>query len=104
MGGSGYRGGLQNWAVTIFLQMRGVLAFSGNGRRLDDLSLMVVQPNDEFCMAADGALRRWCSLYIPNGDLVSGNGPMAESTGEPFLYRSYSRTAGECIRPQQSAT
>jgi AraC family ethanolamine operon transcriptional activator len=56
--------------LTIFLQTRGAPAFSGNGRRLDDLSLMVAEPGDEFCLAADGASRRWCSLYIPNGNLV----------------------------------
>jgi AraC family transcriptional regulator, ethanolamine operon transcriptional activator len=66
--GAGRLGGL-----TIFLQTRGSPAFSGNGRRFDDLSLMVVKPDDEFCLAADGASRRWCSLYIPNGDLVSPN-------------------------------
>ncbi|MGA3210223.1 MAG: helix-turn-helix domain-containing protein [Terriglobales bacterium] len=60
--------------LTLFLQTRGAPAFSGNGRRLDDLSLMVAQPDSEFCLAADGASRRWCSLYIPNGDLVSPDG------------------------------
>jgi len=60
--------------LTLFLQTRGAPAFSGNGRRFDDLSLMVAGPDDEFCLAADGASRRWCSLYIPNGDLVSTNG------------------------------
>jgi len=60
--------------LTMFLQTQGAPAFSGNGRRLDDLSLMVVGPDDEFCLAADGSSRRWCSLYIPNRDLVSANG------------------------------
>jgi AraC family ethanolamine operon transcriptional activator len=60
--------------LSIFLQTQGASAFSGNGHRFDDLSLMVVGPGEEFCLAADGSTRRWCSLYIPNGDLVSTNG------------------------------
>jgi AraC family transcriptional regulator, ethanolamine operon transcriptional activator len=67
--------------LTIFLQTRGAPAFSGNGRRLDDLSLMVVEPDDEFCLAADGGSRRWCSLYIPNGELVSPNGNTTNRVG-----------------------
>lgn len=67
--------------LTIFLQTRGTPAFSGNGRRLDDLSLMVAQPDDEFCLAADGGSRRWCSLYIPNGNLVSQSGDTARPVG-----------------------
>jgi len=59
--------------LTIFLQTQGASAFSGNGRRFDELSLMVVGPGDEFCLAADGSSRRWCSLYVPNRALVSAN-------------------------------
>jgi hypothetical protein len=67
--------------LTIFLQTRGAPAFSGNGRRFDDLSLMVAEPNDEFCLAADGGSRRWCSLYIPNGDLVGPSGDTTNRVG-----------------------
>lgn len=63
--------------LTTFLQTQGMPAFSGNGRRLDDLSMMVVGPGDEFCLAADASSRHWCSLYIPNADLVSANGAAA---------------------------
>ena len=59
--------------LSIFLQTQGAAAFSGNGCRLDELSLMAVGPGDEFCLAADGSSRRWCSLFIPNGDLVGAN-------------------------------
>ena len=45
----------------------------GNGRRLDESSLMVVGPGDEFCLAADASPRRWCSLYIPNEKLAGRN-------------------------------
>ncbi|MGP0097832.1 MAG: helix-turn-helix domain-containing protein [Terriglobales bacterium] len=67
--------------ITIFLQTRGEPAFSGNGRRFDNLSLMVVQPNDEFCLSADGSSRRWCSLFIPSKDLVSFNGNTTNPRG-----------------------
>jgi AraC family ethanolamine operon transcriptional activator len=56
--------------LTIFLQTQGTAAFLGNGRRLDERTLMVVGPGDEFCLAADASPRRWCSLYIPNEKLA----------------------------------
>ena len=59
---------------TIFLQTQGAPAFSGNGRRLDGLSLMVAGPGNEFCLAANDTLRSWCSLYIPNEKLAGANG------------------------------
>ena len=66
--GAGIPGG-----VSIFLQTHGIPAFSGNGRRLDELCLMVIRPGEEFCLAADPSPRRWCSLYGLGGDLVCGN-------------------------------
>ena len=53
--GASRRGGL-----TIFLQTQGACSFSGNGRRLDNLSLMVGGPGEEFCLTADVSPRRWC--------------------------------------------
>jgi AraC family transcriptional regulator, ethanolamine operon transcriptional activator len=67
--------------VTLFLQTQGTPAFSGNGRRLYELSLMVAGPGDEFCLAADDALRRWCSLYIPNEKLAGPNGDATTAAG-----------------------
>jgi AraC family transcriptional regulator, ethanolamine operon transcriptional activator len=67
--------------LTIFLQTQGAPAFSGNGHRFDELSLMVVGPDDEFCLSADGSSRRWCSLYVPNGDLVGANGETKNAVG-----------------------
>jgi len=67
--------------LTIFLQTQGASAFSGNGRRFDDLSLMVAGPGDEFCLAADASSRRWCSLYIPSGDLVNASGDATTTIG-----------------------
>jgi AraC family transcriptional regulator, ethanolamine operon transcriptional activator len=60
--------------LSIFLQTQGSPSFSGNGRRFDQLSLMVVGPGEEFCLAADASSRRWCSLYIPNEKLADANG------------------------------
>ncbi len=67
--------------LTIFLQTHGESAFSGNGRRLDDRSLMVVGPGEEFCLAADASSRCWCSVYIPNNSLVSANQNAPTSAG-----------------------
>jgi AraC family transcriptional regulator, ethanolamine operon transcriptional activator len=66
---------------TIFLQTQGASAFSGNGRRFDELSLMVAGPGDEFCLAADDASRRWCSLYIPKEKLSGANGDATNAAG-----------------------
>jgi AraC family ethanolamine operon transcriptional activator len=60
--------------LSIFLQTQGAPSFSGNGRRFDQLSLMVVGPSEEFCLAADASPRRWCSLYIPNDKLADQDG------------------------------
>jgi AraC-like DNA-binding protein len=56
--------------VSIFLLTQGLSAMSGNGQRFDEVSMLVAQPGDEFCLTAHG-WRRWCSLYIPN-ELLAG--------------------------------
>src|SRR5579863_2511304 len=58
-------GSPQPGGVSIFLLTQGLSAMSGNGQRFDEVSMLVAQPGDEFCIAAHG-WRRWCSLYIPN--------------------------------------
>jgi len=60
--------------LTMFLQTQGEPAFSGNGCRFGDRSLMVVAPGQEFCLAAEGSWRRWCSVYIPNEKLARASG------------------------------
>jgi AraC-like DNA-binding protein len=60
--------------LTVFLQTQGTSSFSGNGRRLDDFSLLIAGPGDEFCLTADASPRRWCSLYIPNGHFSGTSG------------------------------
>jgi AraC family transcriptional regulator, ethanolamine operon transcriptional activator len=67
--------------LTIFLQTEGASAFSGNGRQFDELSLMVAGPGDEFCLAADDASRRWCSLYIPKEKLAGAKGDATTAVG-----------------------
>jgi len=66
-------GASKTGGLTIFLQTQGASAFSGNGRRFDEFSLMVVGPGEEFCLAADASSRRWCSLFVSDGNLVSTN-------------------------------
>jgi hypothetical protein len=58
-------GSPQPGGVSIFILTQGLTAISGNGRRFDDVSLLVAQPGDEFCLAAD-SWRRWRSLYVLN--------------------------------------
>ncbi len=65
-------GSPQLGGVSIFILTQGLSAMSGNGRRFDDHTLLVAQPGDDFCLAAD-SWRRWCSLYIPNEELAKAN-------------------------------
>jgi AraC family ethanolamine operon transcriptional activator len=65
-------GSPQPGGVSIFILTQGLSAMSGNGRRFDDRTLLVAQPGDDFCLAAD-SWRRWCSLYIPNEELAAPN-------------------------------
>ena len=65
-------GSPQPGGISIFILTRGLSAMSGNGRRFDDHTLLVAQPGDDFCLAAD-SWRRWCSLYIPNEELAAAN-------------------------------
>ena len=65
-------GSPQPGGVSIFILTQGLSAMSGNGRRFDDHTLLVAQPGDDFCLAAD-SWRRWCSLYIPNEELAAAS-------------------------------
>jgi len=62
--------------VSIFMPTRSASAWWGNGRRFDELSLMVALPGDDFCLVADTP-RSWCSLYIPNAALAAATGDLA---------------------------
>jgi AraC family ethanolamine operon transcriptional activator len=62
----------QSGGVTIFFHTQKSSGW-GNGRRIDESSLMIAGAGDEFCLTND-APGRWCSLYIPNGMLTDANG------------------------------
>ena len=66
--------------VSIFMPTRSASAWWGNGRRFDELSLLVALPGDDFCLVADTP-RSWCSLYIPNGELAGPNGDVTTAVG-----------------------
>jgi len=65
-------GAPQPGGVTLFVPTQKPSGISGNGRRIDESSLMVVGRGDEFSIAADLS-RRWCSLYVPNEALTDGD-------------------------------
>jgi AraC family transcriptional regulator, ethanolamine operon transcriptional activator len=71
--------------VSVFMPTRSASAWWGNGRRFDELSLMVALPGDDFCLVADTP-RSWCSLYIPNAELVGPNGDVAIAVGSSRGY------------------
>jgi AraC-like DNA-binding protein len=75
-------GSPQPGGVSIFLLTQGLSAMSGNGQRFDDVSILVAQPGDEFCIAAT-SWRRWCSLYIPNELLAGASEDAQAATGSP---------------------
>ena len=86
--------------ITIFIQTQGASSFSGNGRRLDDQSLMVVDPGTEFCLASDATPRRWCSIYIPTGLLEGETGTATSTVG---ARRGVFQTAPAIIEAFRSA-
>jgi AraC-like DNA-binding protein len=66
--------------VSIFMPTRSASAWWGNGHRFDEFSLMVALPGDDFCLVADTP-RSWCSLYVPNAELVGPNGDGTTAIG-----------------------
>jgi AraC family transcriptional regulator, ethanolamine operon transcriptional activator len=71
--------------VSIFMPTRSASAWWGNGRRFDELSLMVALSGDDFCLVADTP-RSWCSLYIPNAELVGPNADVTTAIGSSRGY------------------
>jgi hypothetical protein len=59
--------------VTIYMLTEGPSGVKGDGCRLDDSSVMLAQTGHEFCFTND-SLRRWFTVYIPNGVLTGANG------------------------------
>jgi AraC family transcriptional regulator, ethanolamine operon transcriptional activator len=66
--------------VSIFLPTRTASAWWGNGRQFDERTLMVALPGDDFCLVADTP-RSWCSIYIPDAELVGAGGNVTSSVG-----------------------
>jgi AraC family ethanolamine operon transcriptional activator len=71
--------------VSIFMPTRSASAWWGNGRQFDELSLMVALPGDDFCLVADTP-RSWCSIYIPNAELVSPDRDATTAIGSSRGY------------------
>jgi AraC family ethanolamine operon transcriptional activator len=71
--------------VSIFMPTRSASAWWGNGRRFDERSLLVALPGDDFCLVADTP-RSWCSLYIPNAEIVGPGGDVTTAIGSSRGY------------------
>ena len=69
--------------LTFFLPTQSPLGLSGNGHRLDESSLVINQPGDEFFIIND-SLRPWFSVYIPY-ETFAGPGRDA-ATPIPLLH------------------
>jgi AraC family transcriptional regulator, ethanolamine operon transcriptional activator len=78
-------GAPRSGGVSIFMPTRSESAWWGNGRQFDELSLMVALPGDDFCLVAD-TTRSWCSLYIPNAELVGPSGDVTTAIGSSRAY------------------
>jgi hypothetical protein len=77
--------------VSIFLPTRAPEAWWWNGRRCDDLSLMVDVPGADFCLAAANIPRSWCGLYIPNQVLADATGDATTTVGSKRGFFQVSR-------------
>ena len=77
--GSSSEGGL-----TLFLPRCSADSIIGNGCRMQDGSVMLLEPGAEFCMAAMAA-NRWASIFVPFDQLtalgVPSTGPNQKRTG-----------------------
>jgi AraC family ethanolamine operon transcriptional activator len=69
--------------ITFYLPTQSPLGFSGNGHPLDESSLMISQPGDEFYII-NASSRPWFSVYIPYDTLSTAGGD--PTTPLPFLH------------------
>jgi len=67
------QGGAKPGGVSFFLPTKSPQGVSGNGHRLDESSLVINQPGDEFYMI-NNSMRPWFSVYIPYETLVGSGG------------------------------
>jgi AraC family ethanolamine operon transcriptional activator len=68
--GSSSAGGL-----TLFVPQHNADSIIGNGSRMQDGSVMLLEPDAEFCMAATAA-NRWSSVFVPYDQLAVLGVPM----------------------------
>jgi len=67
----------------------------GNGQKLENGSLMILEPGAEFCIAATGA-HRWSSIFMPYDLLTAMDAPVTK-TGQNHYLLSPSH-AGESLQ------
>jgi AraC family ethanolamine operon transcriptional activator len=80
-GGPGVvEGTVQPGGCTIVMPTQNPHAISGNGRRFDDRSLMLLRPGNEFCLSATD-FNRWFSVFVPDEFLAGFNGTAPADLG-----------------------
>ena len=67
------RGATPPAGITFYLPTQSPLGFSGNGHPLDEFSLMINRPGDEFYII-NASSRPWFSAYIPYETLAGASG------------------------------
>jgi hypothetical protein len=73
VGGPGaIEGTIKQGGRVIFMPLQNAHAISGNGRRFDDSSLMLMRPGGEFCFSAIN-YNRWLSVFVPDEFLTGSN-------------------------------
>jgi hypothetical protein len=81
VGGPGaVEGTVKPGGTAIVLPAENTHAISANGRRFDDLSVMVLKPGEEFCFSA-AKFTRWISVFVPNEILTDSNESVRASIG-----------------------
>jgi AraC family transcriptional regulator, ethanolamine operon transcriptional activator len=113
-GGPGaVEGTVQPGGCTIIMPTLNAYAISGNGRRFDDRSLMVLRPGGEFCLSATN-LNRWFTVFVPD-DLLTGFNGIAPADIGPLCdlirvpsdgaerFRSAFETLGLIVQRQPGA-
>jgi AraC-like DNA-binding protein len=85
-GAAACEGGSVRGGLTLFLPMyksdglpRNEQRLLGNGQRLENGSILILEPGADFCITATGA-HRWSSIFIPFDSLSTINFP-ATKTG-----------------------
>ena len=97
-GGPGaVEGTVQQGGCTIIMPTQNPHAISGNGRRFDDRSLMLLRPGGEFCLSATN-LNRWFTVFVPNEFLTGFNGTAPADIGPACRFIRVPPDAAERFR------